>query len=58
MVVTQEYTNMAVDWKYKIRAVNPCSGNEHTEDDAILFLAKVCQRLYLPTRMRPVPASP
>lgn len=31
---------MAVDWKYKIRAVNPCSGNEHTEDDAILFLAK------------------
>ena len=31
---------MAIDWKYKIYAVNPCSGNEHTEDDSILFLAK------------------
>ena len=31
---------MAIDWKYKIKAVNPCSGNEHTEDDSILFLAK------------------
>lgn len=31
---------MAIDWKYKIKAVNPCSGNEHTEDDGILFLAQ------------------
>ena len=29
-----------IDRKYKILAVNPCSGNIHTEDDAILFLAK------------------
>lgn len=31
---------MTIDWKYKIQAVNPCSGNTHTEDDSILFLAK------------------
>lgn len=31
---------MAIDWKYKIQAVNPCSGNTHSEDDSILFLAK------------------
>lgn len=31
---------MATDWKYKILAVNPCSGNIHTEEDAALFLAK------------------
>ena len=29
-----------IDRKYKILAVNPCSGGIHTEDDAILFLAK------------------
>ena len=29
-----------IDRKYKILAVNPCSGNVHTEDDSILFLAK------------------
>ena len=29
-----------IDRKYKILAVNPCSGNVHTEEDAILFLAK------------------
>lgn len=29
-----------IDRKYKIMAVNPCSGNVHTEEDAILFLAK------------------
>ena len=31
---------MAIDWKYKISAVNPCSGNTHDEFDSILFLAK------------------
>lgn len=31
---------MAIDWKYKIQAVNPCSGNTHDEGDSILFLAK------------------
>jgi hypothetical protein len=31
---------MVIDWKYKISAVNPCSGNEHTERDSVLFLAK------------------
>lgn len=31
---------MVIDWKYKIAAHNPCSGNVHTEKDAILFLAK------------------
>lgn len=31
---------MVIDWKYKIVAVNPCSGNAHTEEDSILFLAK------------------
>ena len=30
----------AIDWKYKIQAVNPCSKNTHTEADSILFLAK------------------
>lgn len=30
----------AIDWKYKIWAKNPCSGNTHTEADSILFLAK------------------
>ncbi|OGT89250.1 MAG: hypothetical protein A2514_07805 [Gammaproteobacteria bacterium RIFOXYD12_FULL_61_37] len=30
----------AIDWKYKIQATNPCSGNAHTEQDSILFLAK------------------
>ncbi len=29
-----------IDRKYKINAVNPCSGNVHTEKDAVLFLAK------------------
>ena len=29
-----------IDRKYKILATNPCSGSVHTEDDAILFLAK------------------
>jgi len=29
-----------IDRKYKILAVNPCSGNIHTEDDSILFSAK------------------
>ena len=29
-----------IDRKYKILAVNPCSGNVHNEEDAILFLAK------------------
>ena len=29
-----------IDRKYKILAVNPCSGNIHTEEDSILFLAK------------------
>lgn len=31
---------MNIDRKYKITAVNPCSGNMHTENDSILFLAK------------------
>lgn len=31
---------MNIDRKYQIRAVNPCSGNTHDENDAILFLAK------------------
>lgn len=31
---------MAIDWKYKIQAVNPCSMNTHDENDSILFLAK------------------
>jgi hypothetical protein len=31
---------MTIDWKYKIQAVNPCSGNTHSEEDSILFLAK------------------
>ena len=31
---------MVIDRKYKISAVNPCSGNIHTENDAVLFLAK------------------
>lgn len=30
----------AIDWKYQIRAVNLCSGNTHTEEDSVLFLAK------------------
>lgn len=30
----------AIDWKYQITAVNPCSGNMHSQHDAILFLAK------------------
>jgi hypothetical protein len=29
-----------IDRKYKILAINPVSGGIHTEDDAILFLAK------------------
>ena len=29
-----------IDRKYKILAVNPCSGNVHTEEDSVLFLAK------------------
>jgi hypothetical protein len=29
-----------IDRKYKILAVNPVSGGMHTEEDAILFLAK------------------
>ena len=29
-----------IDRKYRILAVNPCSGNVHNEEDAILFLAK------------------
>ncbi|MCG7851780.1 MAG: hypothetical protein MIO92_04585 [Methanosarcinaceae archaeon] len=29
-----------IDRKYKILAVNPCSGNIHTEEDAVLFLAQ------------------
>lgn len=32
--------SIAIDWKYKIQAQNPCSGNTHTEEDSILFLAK------------------
>lgn len=31
---------MNIDRKYKINAVNPCSGNTHDEHDAMLFLAK------------------
>lgn len=31
---------MDIDWKYEIEAVNPCSGNRHTQKDSILFLAK------------------
>ena len=31
---------MNIDRKYKIHAVNPCSGNTHSEYDSILFLAK------------------
>lgn len=31
---------MNIDRKYKIDAVNPCSGNTHNENDSILFLAK------------------
>lgn len=29
-----------IDWKYRFTAINPCSGNMHTEKDAVLFLAK------------------
>lgn len=29
-----------IDRKYKILAINPVSGQIHTEEDAILFLAK------------------
>lgn len=29
-----------IDWKYDIKAVNPCSGNTHDEFDSVLFLAK------------------
>lgn len=29
-----------IDRKYKILAVNPCSGKHHTEEDSILFCAK------------------
>ena len=29
-----------IDRKYKIIAFNPCSGNIHTEEDAILFPAQ------------------
>lgn len=29
-----------IDRKYKINAINPCSGNTHTEQDSVLFLAK------------------
>ncbi len=29
-----------IDRKYTINAVNPCSGNVHTEKDSVLFLAK------------------
>ncbi len=28
---------MVIDRKYKILAVNPCSGKIHTEDDSVLF---------------------
>lgn len=31
---------MVIDRKYQILAINPCSGNTHTEKDAVLFLAK------------------
>lgn len=31
---------MNIDRKYKINAVNPCSGNAHDENDSMLFLAK------------------
>ena len=31
---------MAIDWKYKITAINPCSKSTHDENDSILFLAK------------------
>jgi hypothetical protein len=31
---------MTIDWRYKINAVNPCSGNTHDENDSILLLAK------------------
>ena len=31
---------MNIDRKYTIKAVNPCSGNMHDENDSILFLAK------------------
>ena len=29
-----------IDRKYRILAVNPCSGNVHNEEDSVLFLAK------------------
>lgn len=29
-----------IERKYKISAVNPCSGNTHDETDSVLFLAK------------------
>ena len=31
---------MILDRKYKILAINPCSGSIHTEEDSVLFLAK------------------
>lgn len=31
---------MNIDRKYRIAAVNPCSGNTHDESDSMLFLAK------------------
>lgn len=31
---------MPIDRKYKILAINPVSGNIHTEDDAVLFTAR------------------
>lgn len=29
-----------IDWKYQIKAINPCSLNTHDQYDSILFLAK------------------
>lgn len=31
---------MVIDWKYDIRAENPCCGRTHDQRDSILFLAK------------------
>lgn len=31
---------MIIDRKFKIKAVNPCNGNEYTEENSILLCAK------------------
>ena len=39
-LLTEMEGKMIIDRKFKILAVNPCSGSIHTEEDSILFTAK------------------